>query len=188
MRELWERRKQHLALAHRMMDRGVLVDKEVRRVQGRDILFKRDELCAWLSSMVPQKWIEEAWQDVKARPLKSKVPWYTSPEQQKILFRDILGCKLPNNHKTGRPTLGAEALPSLAEKNPMLVPLFNRLEAVRSLDVFHSHFIRAELEADGRIRCNFNPAGTETFRWNSSKNPHDRGTNLQNVPEGTKDE
>lgn len=184
----WEKRKAHLALAHRMMNRGVRIDREERRRQGIELLAKRDEIYSWLEKMVPQKWIEEAWEVVKDRQLKSKVPWYSSPEQQKILFRDILGCKLPNAHKTGRPTLGKEALKSLPEKYPMFIPIFDRLEASRSLDVFHSHFIQARLEHDGRIRCSFNPAGTETFRWNSSKNPYDRGTNLQNVPEGTKDE
>ena len=34
------------------------------------------------------------------------------------------------------------------------------------------------------MRCSFNVAGTETFRWSSSKSAFDKGTNLQNIPEG----
>jgi len=186
---LWERRRQHLALARDMMRRGVRIDLAVRSQFSIELLAKRDELHGWFEKIIPQSWVAEAWERVKERPFKSKTPWYASgaSEQQKILFRDVLGCRLPNARKTGRPTLGKEALPLLKEKNPMLTRLFDALQALRSLDVYHSHFIRVPLDPDGRMRCDFNPGGTESFRWNSSQNPFGRGTNLQNIPEGTKE-
>ncbi|HWI68255.1 MAG TPA: DNA polymerase, partial [Nitrospiraceae bacterium] len=39
-------------------------------------------------------------------------------------------------------------------------------------------------DVDGRLRCSFNVAGTETFRLSSSKNAFNSGLNLQNIPPG----
>src|SRR4029077_12934026 len=47
-----------------------------------------------------------------------------------------------------------------------------------------STFINARLDVDGRLRCSFNPCGTYTFRYSSSKNAFWSGTNLQNIPKG----
>jgi hypothetical protein len=41
--------------------------------------------------------------------------------------------------------------------------------------------LRSPLDPDGRMRCSYNVAGTETGRWSSSKNVYGRGTNLQNI-------
>jgi hypothetical protein len=38
------------------------------------------------------------------------------------------------------------------------------------------------------MKCSFNTAGTETFRWSSSTNAFWRGTNLQNIPKGEENE
>lgn len=37
------------------------------------------------------------------------------------------------------------------------------------------------VDSDGRMRFSFNPAGTETGRWSSRKNPMGGGTNAQNI-------
>jgi len=55
---------------------------------------------------------------------------------------------------------------------------------LRSLGVFHSTFVQAGLDVDGRMRCTFNVCGTETYRFASSKNAFNTGMNLQNVPKG----
>jgi hypothetical protein len=99
----------------------------------------------------------------------------------------VLGIKIPSHRKTKNETLGKEALNELREKYPIWRGLFNRLGDIRSVGVFITHFIRAPLDPDGRMRCSFNPAGTETFRWSSSKNAYRRGANLQNLPKGDED-
>jgi DNA polymerase I-like protein with 3'-5' exonuclease and polymerase domains len=38
------------------------------------------------------------------------------------------------------------------------------------------------------MRCYFNPAGTETYRFSSSEDAFGSGTNLQNIPRGLEDE
>lgn len=41
--------------------------------------------------------------------------------------------------------------------------------------------IESGISADGRLRCSYSPAGTETGRWSSSASAFYEGTNLQNV-------
>lgn len=48
-------------------------------------------------------------------------------------------------------------------------------------------FLRTKLDADNRIRCSFNVAGTKTGRLNSSFSDSGTGTNLQNVSGKLKD-
>lgn len=50
-----------------------------------------------------------------------------------------------------------------------------------------SKFCEIELDEDGRMRCHYDPAKTETGRLSSRKfYPTGRGTNLQNVPRDTR--
>jgi hypothetical protein len=48
--------------------------------------------------------------------------------------------------------------------------------------------INSPLDPDGRMRCAYGPAGTETHRVNSSKNVFGRGTNFQNLTKGEEDD
>ena len=41
--------------------------------------------------------------------------------------------------------------------------------------------LRTPLDPDGRMRCSYNVAATENWRWSSSANAYGRGTNLQNI-------
>jgi DNA polymerase I-like protein with 3'-5' exonuclease and polymerase domains len=75
----------------------------------------------------------------------------------------------------------------LVEKEPLIKPLTSLISDIRSLGVFLSTFVQAPLDEDKRMRCSFNLAGTETFRFASSANPFDSGTNLQNIPKGNED-
>ena len=45
----------------------------------------------------------------------------------------------------------------------------------------HLSVLDSKRDEDGRIRCSYNVAGTETGRWSSSESPWRTGTNLQNV-------
>jgi DNA polymerase I-like protein with 3'-5' exonuclease and polymerase domains len=67
-----------------------------------------------------------------------------------------------------------------------LTELVERIELLRSLSVFNSHFLEAATTG-GRIHCSFNVAGTDTFRWSSSANGFGEGTNLQNIPKGSEE-
>lgn len=178
----WMSRKRDLAL--RMMIRGVRVDKARKDRLGYELMNTYGELATDLLSVIPQKWAGEPGKSAKT---KEPVLWFSSPKQLKWVFGEMLGIKIPTHRKTKNETLGKEALNELREKYPIWRPLFNLLSDIRSVGVFLTHFIRAPLDPDGRMRCSFNPAGTETFRWSSSKNAFGRGSNLQNLPKGDED-
>lgn len=116
-------------------------------------------------------------------PLNPKSP----PQIQRLFYEDF---QLPVqlHRKTKRPSTDDEALHKLARYEPLVRPLVSRILELRSIGVFTSTFLNAALDTDGRIRCSYNVAGTETFRLSSSKNVFGSGLNLQNVPSGGEEE
>lgn len=111
-----------------------------------------------------------------------------SPLQMKRFFYEDLQQKEVRHKKTKQPTLDDNALDTIARREPILAPLITVIRECRSIGVFLSTFVNAELDIDGRIRCSFNPAGTETFRFSSSTNAFNSGMNLQNIPKGSEDD
>lgn len=107
-----------------------------------------------------------------------------SPLQMRQLFYEDFKQRVVVKRKTGEPSCDDEALNLIAEREPLLRPLVRKILALRSANVFLSTFLRAPLDIDGRIRCSFNIAGTETYRFSSSQNAFDSGLNLQNIPAG----
>jgi uracil-DNA glycosylase len=175
--DLWEVEKQKNLLALEMMRRGVRIDLSKRGEMAFELSSERSRIYKWLSSIIPQSVVAPY---IGA----SKKSWWESTSQQKILFYDLLGLSGQRNRKTGKPTLDAEALETLKAKNPEYSRIWDALGLSRSISVFFNTFISAELEPDGRLKCSYNTAGTETFRWSSSENAFWRGTNLQNIPKG----
>jgi len=175
----WMKRKRDLAL--RMMQRGVAIDEDRRNRIGFELMEKYSELATDLLRIIPQSWAGEPGKSAKT---KQPVMWFSSTKQLKWVFGEMLGIKIPLSRKTQTETLGKEALNELREKYPVWRPMFDLLSDIRSVGVFLTHFVRAPLDPDRRMRCSFNPAGTETFRWSSSKNAFGRGANLQNLPKG----
>lgn len=148
------------------MNRGLRVDTA-----------RRAEFAFTLQEEIAKR---EQWvTDVVGMPLNIK-----SPVQMKELFYDSLGQKPVLDRKTGNVTCNDEALRTLAEREPILLPLVKKVSELRSLSVFLSTFVAAPLDVDGRMRCSFNIAGTETYRFSSSKNAFGSGLNLQNIPKG----
>ena len=179
---LWMKRKRDLAL--RMMLRGVAIDERLRDRLGFELMEKYNSLATDILRIIPQRWAGEPGRSAKTR---EPVLWFSSPKATKWVLGEMLGLPIPLSRKTGTETLGKEALNELREKFPIWRPLFDLLSDIRSVGVYLSHFIRAPLDPDRRMRCIFNPAGTETFRWSSSKNAFGRGANLQNLPVGDED-
>lgn len=116
-----------------------------------------------------------------------------SPKQMHTLFYKDLGLPVQwTRAKKGvpaRPTLNDDALQKLVLKEPLIKPLVNCIADLRTLGIFRSTFIRAELDADGRMRTAFNIGGSasgksapKTYRLSSSENAFGSGANLQNIP------
>lgn len=173
----WEEQMEFFHLGLEMMLRGVRIDKKFKNELAIDLMASIQERQQWLYDIIPLQ--------VSAT---SKKPWYSSPQQQQVLFYEILGQTTIKKRGTGRPTVDDEALELLKRRCAILRKPIEKLQEMRSLGVFHNNFATATLELDGRMKCMYNTGGTETFRWSSSKNAFDRGTNLQNIPKGTEDE
>lgn len=151
------------------MIRGVRFDQQNR---SKFALLLSDEIAA------REQWFI----DVLGHPLNPK-----SGPQMKKLFYDDLQMPVQRNRKTGQPSLDDEALRRIGVKEPLLLPIIRKISEYRSLNVFLSTFVNAPLDQDHRMRCSYNVAGTETFRFSSSENAFGSGTNLQNIPQGGDD-
>lgn len=190
MEELWRIEKQKGLLALEMMNRGVGMNLQRRSELALELAIAADGIGSWLLQMVPQAIVDElllsrkAERGQKPKLAKTKSLWFKSADQQKLLFSQGLGLKLPNHRKTGRMTFNADALVQLRDRHPEFTRLFTSIEDLRSINVFRQNFILAPLDHDQRMRCMFNTGGTETFRWSSSENAFGGGTNLQNIPMG----
>jgi uracil-DNA glycosylase family 4 len=148
------------------MNTGVRVNKERRARFAGELFEEIDKRNKWLY-------------DVLGQELNIK-----SPVQMKDLFYGQLKQKPILNRKTGTISCDDEALRKIAEREPLLSGVVRKIQELRSLGVFLSTFINAPLDTDGRMRCSFNIAGTETYRFSSSANAFGSGLNLQNIPKG----
>lgn len=175
---LWGDELEKIGLAWEMQRRGIAVNSDKRGVLAMQLIEARSALAAWLETLVPQAVCE-------LTPA-SGTRWYDSPKQTMWILYDLFGLRLQRNRKTGALSSDDEAVATLGELYPRLGGLFEALLEYRSLGVLFSTFVEAKLESDGKMHSAFNPAGTETFRFSSSKNPFKRGGNMQNVP-GTED-
>lgn len=175
--EQWKSECAKNDLALRMMLRGIRIDQQRRANLALQLNTAREQYAAWFERMIPQA-ISET---------NGGVKWWDSPFQQRDIFSEQFGMRLPTHRKTGNPTFGKDAITTLIQRHPEFTKLFERLREYRSLGVFYNTFVKAPLEFNGRMVCMFNTSGTETFRWSSSKNAFNRGTNLQNIPAGTED-
>jgi DNA polymerase I-like protein with 3'-5' exonuclease and polymerase domains/uracil-DNA glycosylase len=109
-----------------------------------------------------------------------------SPKQMQDLFYRQLN-QTPIKQRMGGVTTNDQALTKLGNREPLLLPITKRISDLRSLNVFRSTFLEAPVDIDDRMRCSFNIAGTDTYRFSSSENAFGSGMNLQNVPSGDSD-
>ena len=106
----------------------------------------------------------------------------SSPKQMKEFLYDELKLPPQVDEHTGNLTTDEEALEALFKKYDN--PIFKLIQDIRHVRKLLSTYIRAELDADGRMRCSYVITGTETGRLSSRESVYGRGTNLQNIPRG----
>ncbi len=153
----------------RTMERGLRVDKALRAKFAMELIEEIAKREQWLIDMTGM-----------AVNIKS-------PKQMQDLFYTVMGQKPIISKKTRGVTTDDEALRTIGEREPLLQPVCKKISELRSLNVFLSTFVNAPLDIDGRIRCSFNIAGTETYRFSSRQNAFGSGLNLQNIPKGGDD-
>lgn len=154
------------------MNRGVRLDKEAQAALSMEIQSEVASREQWIQSVLGH--------DLNIR----------SPKQMSDFFYRQMGQKEVINRKSKSVSCDDEALHKIASREPILKPLTRKIAELRSLGVFHSTFVLAATDVDGRIRTSFNVCGTETYRFSSTKNAFGSGLNMQNIPKGgeTEDE
>lgn len=155
------------------MQRGVRIDLEERKRLSK-------ELAAELGKR------ELYFKEVLGHPLNPRSP----VQMTKLFYGDLNQPPVMSRAKKNTPahvTCDDTALAKIMLKEPLLRPIIHAIQEYRTIGVFRSTFVEAELDVDRRMRCSYNIAGTETYRFNSSENAFGSGTNLQNVPSGGED-
>jgi len=102
---------------------------------------------------------------------------YNSPKQVKEYFYITKGAK-PYT-KDGKITTDDKALKRLASKGYREAQLILDLRHARKMQGTYYEMV---FDADGRLRCSYNPIGTKSGRISSSKTIFGTGGNLQNQP------
>ena len=156
------------------MQRGVKIDKKLRS----DLAWKLQEEIDVRQAFFAR---------VLGHPLNPR----SSPQMAKLFYEDLKQKPIWKQRGKGVPstlTWDDHALAKIGNEDPILRPLIQKIQEIRSLGVFLSTFVLAPLDIDGRMRTSYNVAGTETFRFSASENAFGTGTNLQNIPKGGDDD
>lgn len=159
-------------LYHAVLDtmvRGICIDHEAKESFSRQIE---------LAIISRQQQLRE----IIGRDINIK-----SPKQMCDFFYREMDQKPIKSRKTGSVTCDDSALERIGQREPLLLPITKLIAELRSLGVFLATFLEAPVDTDRRMRCSFNIAGTETYRFSSSKNAFGSGLNLQNIPSGDED-
>lgn len=144
-----------------MQERGIRTNAEGLKVESEKIGKRIEELT--------QKLREVTGYDINPG----------SPAQVQHYFYKIKGEKPYLNRQTGRPTTDKNAIKRLSKKGYEEARI---LQEITSLTYLKSHYLDVTLDTDKRLRCSFNPVGTESGRLSSSETIFGTGTNMQNLP------
>lgn len=162
--------QQHLrGLVLTTMNKGLRIDHKARAGLSLQLMHEADDRNRWLEDMI-------------GHPINIKSP----KQMAKFFYGEMAQREVKKRRGDGTfgVTTDDEALRKIAEREPLLKGITQKIAELRSLGVFHSTFVQAALDIDGRIRTNLNVCGTETYRFASSKNAFGTGLNCQNIPKG----
>lgn len=150
-----------------IMQRGWLVDEISRRAATRGLHERLSKLTLTFHQLT------QAVYDQNSNP--------ASPKQLKELFYEAM--RLPeqwiSTKGVKRLSTNREALEKLEQylyARPLVACILTIREITKQLQV-----LETEIDRDGRWRCSYNIAGTETGRASSSTSVFDTGDNTQNI-------
>jgi DNA polymerase-1 len=168
VRETYHRALSKLAPIMEMSLRGTLIDEEARQKTIRELELTLHK-------------VNRNFQRIMLEVFDTELNW-RSPIQLKNLFYGMLGLKeIKKRNQKGQfvATVNGEAL----EHFQMYIfakPLAKHILILRDLSK-QLGFLKTQIDPDGRMRTNYNLAGTNTGRLASSMSDFGTGTNLQNV-------
>lgn len=113
------------------------------------------------------------------------LPNIDSPVQMADLFYRLLAQGKKYNRKTGSVSCDDEALTKIAEQEPILKPLTQRISEIRTIGKLLD-ITRVKLYENERFSQYYNIAGTSTYRFSSTSNAFGEGTNSQNLTDGSR--
>jgi uracil-DNA glycosylase len=160
-------------LAQGMAHRGTAYSNGEREKIKKELLALGAQIGNFLLGCMPP--------DLRYAP--SGKPWYASPQHTAYIFYQVLKIQPVLHKQTKLPTTDATSFETLKKRAPYLRTCIDMLQQLRSISVYEKNFLSTYTGYDGRMRCHFDVAGTDTFRWSSSKNGFGEGGNLQNIPE-----
>lgn len=166
-----------------MTTRGVLVDQRKRVEVLRMYEAQLEMLDANLTRIVNEGIGFSTPANVYNKRTRKTSRWWRSNDQLKNLLYDVM--RLPpireRSKTTGEygPVVGRDALEKL-NVHFIAEPIINHLLALRDVDKKRG-WLETGIDRDGRMRSNFNIAGTNTGRLASSASDFGTGGNLQNV-------
>lgn len=158
-----------------MSTRGILVDQRKRA----EVLAKYQAQIYQLSTQLTELVREGI--GVPVVNEKGKM-WWRSPTQLKNLLYDVMGLPVQRKRNANGQMAPATDRGSLEKLEQYFIaePVVLHLLALRDLDKKRS-WLETDIDADGRMRSNFNIAGTNTGRLASSLSDFGTGGNLQNI-------
>ena len=179
MTHLYQDRLDQWHESRRMSLTGIPFNLPLQKEMRLQFVEEASQISQWLLNAVPEA----------LQYTSTGKPWFASPKATMNLLYSVLGLTPILHKKTKKPTSDDQALAQIDDEAelPWLAPLLERLRHLRSIGVFISHFLDARPGVDGKMRCSFNVAHPETFRWSSNANGFAEGTNLQNIPKGEED-
>lgn len=152
-----------------LMRRGILIDQD-KRQEVYERLSAKLALLLW------------AFESITEEVCGKKIA-VNSHQQIKDLFYKYM--KIPEitvfdyASKKKKVSVGREALEQI-QSYYWAAPIAKLILAIRDIGKKLA-VVKSGASADGRMRCSYHVAGTETGRWSSSKNVWGGGTNNQNI-------
>lgn len=102
-----------------------------------------------------------------------------SPKQTQEHFYVTKGIKPYISRSTGRPTTDDKALSRIYRR--FHLPEAKLCQEIRALEKLHGTYLEVNVDSDDRVRCSWNPRGTNTGRLSSSQTITGSGLNFQNL-------
>lgn len=177
----YEFSKQLQAPVFEMSTRGLRVNQR-RRAEVLSLMQGKIKILSDQLTTIVREGIGVSVENTPAKGAKKATFWWRSPAQLKDLLYGTMGLPVQKKRNargfmapsTDRASLEKLTFHFIAE------PVISHLLALRDLDKKRA-WLETEIDPDGRMRSNFNIAGTNTGRLASSLSDFGTGGNLQNI-------